>query len=147
MDPARAQDILYYYAGAIGFALIALFAFGRKHKGMRLRFRKSQRPAQTAGCTPDNVINITGQPSPSIEKFSHIQARGERPLNVVFNYNGHSWDAYEVLGLPAGSAMENVEKAYRDSLATVDAGSRSFMEAAYHAIQSEWKSYKVAGHR
>lgn len=147
MDPARAQDILYYYAGVIGIALIALFAFGRKRKGMRLRFKKSQQPAQASGSHPDNVINITGQQSPSIDNFSHIQPSGERPLNVVFNYNGHSWDAYEVLGLPAGSSIENVEKAYRDSLATVDAGSRSFMEAAYHAIHSEWKCYKNAGNR
>src|SRR5690349_4462282 len=25
-----------------------------------------------------------------------------KSLNVMFNYNGHSWDAYEVLGVPAG---------------------------------------------
>jgi hypothetical protein len=62
--------------------------------------------------------------------------RVERPLNVVFNYNGHSWDAYEVLGLPAGSSLEKVEQAYQAHLASVDAGSRPFLEAAYAAIKA-----------
>lgn len=60
----------------------------------------------------------------------------ERPLNVVFNYNGHSWDAYEVLGLPAGSSPDKVEEAYKAQLASVEAGSRPFLDAAYAAIKA-----------
>src|SRR5436305_1648949 len=98
---------------------------------MRLRLKSSPR-AQATGASHDNVYNIAGHQPQGPERFSHIQPGGERPLNVVFNYNGHSWDAYEVLGLAAGSSPEKVEKAYRASLATVEPTSRSFMEAAFH---------------
>lgn len=62
----------------------------------------------------------------------------ERSLNVVFNYNGHSWDAYEVLGLPAGSGRDRVREALAANLAKVDLSSRGFIEAAYRAIESQW---------
>ena len=68
----------------------------------------------------------------------------ERSLNVVFNYNGHSWDAYEVLGLPAGCSPEKVESAYKESLARVEPASRPFMDAAFQAIQSQWKTGKAS---
>jgi len=142
--PAEARDILGYYGAALGVGLIIFLAAGRKRKGMRLKLKGSTKSSMNPSQF-ENVINIKGAQSP--EKFSHIQSSGERPLNVVFNYNGHSWDAYEVLGLPAGSGPEKVEQAYREALKTVDAGSRSFLEAAYRAIQAEWKSYRAAGNR
>ena len=57
-----------------------------------------------------------------------------RILNVVFNYNGHSWDAYEVLGIPAGSPMDSVKKAYDAACVKVDTESRPFLDAALNAI-------------
>jgi hypothetical protein len=144
--PAEAREILLYYGGAIVLALIIFMFAGRKRKGMRLKLKAPPR-ASAMGASHDNVFNISGHQTQSPEKFSHIQPGGERPLNVVFNYNGHSWDAYEVLGLPAGSSPEKVEQAYRESIKTVDPGSRPFMEAAYHAIQMEWKAFKTASGR
>ena len=136
-----------YYGGAIFFGLLIFLLSGRRHKGMRLRLKG--RATARVGEDNENVVHINGAQSRAPEtsggQYSHIQPRGERPLNVVFNYNGHSWDAYEVLGLPAGSSPENVEKAYRESLKTVDAGSKSFLEAAYRAIVTEWKSFKASG--
>jgi len=59
----------------------------------------------------------------------------ERNLNIHFNYNGHSWDAYEVLGVPAGSSPESVRKAYEGMLAKLDPESRELVELAYKAIR------------
>lgn len=114
------KDFLIYYS-AIFLVAVVLIMRRKPRRGMLLRLKAMGRSRQLE--EPKNQ---------------------ERPLNVVFNYNGHSWDAFEVLGLPAGSAAESVEKAYRDSLARVDAGSKPFMDAAYHAIQSQGKSYKVS---
>ncbi len=125
MIPEPAKDIFFYYAALIGLAVL-LFLRRRPRFGMRLRLGSSQK--KLAGTEADS--------------FSHISGAGERPLNVVFNYNGHSWDAYEVLGLPAGSSPEKVEQSYRTQLATVNVASRPFLEAAYHAIQSEWNIFK-----
>ena len=145
MIPAEAREILTYYGAALGFALLLFVSLGRKKKGMRLRLKGgSTPPPKMAEPERENIFNIGGSQSQSPEKFSHINTQGERPLNVVFNYNGHSWDAYEILGLPAGSAPDKVEHAYREALKSVDAGSKSFLEAAYRAIQSEWKIYKQA---
>lgn len=135
-----------YYAGFIALAILWFYRSGRKRRGMRLRLKGGERPPGLAESEQENVISINGHGvRPGPEKFSHIEARGERPLNVVFNYNGHSWDAYEVLGLPAGSSPEKVDQAFRESLASVDIGSRSFIEAAYRAIQLEWRIFKASG--
>jgi len=81
-------------------------------------------------------------------RFGHFRTRlggaTERPINVVFNYNGHSWDAYEVLGIPAGTTFDKVDQAYLDALEKVDAASRPFIDAAYNAIRSQTGAFKKA---
>mgnify|MGYP002404293258 CR=1 FL=1 len=63
-----------------------------------------------------------------------------KSLNVIFNYNGHSWDAYEVLGLPAGSSFETVKRAYESTLNSFEGESREFVDLAYQAIEKHLKS-------
>lgn len=60
----------------------------------------------------------------------------EKALNVVFNWNGHSWDAYEVLGIPAGSSIEKVAAAFQEAESKSDPESIAFLQAAYQAILS-----------
>ena len=55
-------------------------------------------------------------------------------LNVMFNYNGHSWDAYEVLGVPAGANITMVTEAYHTAVRRSDKESVEFLETAYKAI-------------
>ena len=128
----EAKEIFLYYGAAVALALL-FFLRRRPRAGMRLKLR-GQTEAQKA--VP-----------PPIELFSHIQLPGERPLNVVFNYNGHSWDAYEVLGLPAGSSPDKVGLAYQLALNGVDVESRPFLAAAFAAIQREWVVFRAAGDR
>lgn len=59
----------------------------------------------------------------------------ERQLNVIFQYNGHDFDAYEVLGIPAGSSRDNAEAAYEKTIREVDKESRSFFHCAIEAIR------------
>lgn len=61
-------------------------------------------------------------------------ANGERSLNVFFQWNGHTWDAYETLGIPAGSSPDAVAKAYQRAVAQGDSDSVPFFKAAYEAI-------------
>jgi hypothetical protein len=58
-----------------------------------------------------------------------------RQLNVLFNYNGHTWEAYEVLGLPAGSSEEVVERAFETLTLSADKKSIAFLVAAREAIR------------
>ncbi len=57
-----------------------------------------------------------------------------KTLNVMFNYNGHSWDAYEVLGVPAGSSMKTVTEAYQSAIRKCEKDSIEFLETAYNSI-------------
>jgi hypothetical protein len=135
------KDILLYYAAGIMLALLVIMR-RRPRKGMRLRLRGSGGTAKEMGGV-EKEPELNGKTPP--DKFSHIRPHGERPLNVVFNFNGHSWDAYEVLGLPAGSSIEKVTQAFRNSMQSVDKESQPFLEAAYDAIQTQWSSYRKAG--
>ncbi len=58
----------------------------------------------------------------------------EKTLNVIFNYNGHSWDAFEVLGLPAGSSKEEARQAFEKMKANVATESQEFLTAALDSI-------------
>lgn len=57
-----------------------------------------------------------------------------RDLSVVFQFNGHSFEAYEVLGLPAGSARDKVEEAYEQAMSENEAESKEFIDLAYKSI-------------
>jgi hypothetical protein len=135
---------------------LAFFARRRPRKGMRLRLSagKGAKTAQASGRNYSQIAaELKGATPPAkpddpqnsdFNEVTHIRAEVARPLNVHFNYNGHSWDAYEVLGLPAGSSLEKVEAAYEESVARVDVGSRPFMDAAYKAITGRTKILKAS---
>lgn len=57
-----------------------------------------------------------------------------KSLNVMFMYNGHNFDAYEVLGVPAGARMEMVQAAFDKAIAQ-RGSDREFLEAALGAIK------------
>lgn len=58
----------------------------------------------------------------------------EKELNVLFQWNGHTWDAYEVLDVPAGSSRVMVQKAFEKLKSEIDDESVPFVTAAYNAI-------------
>lgn len=63
----------------------------------------------------------------------------EQELNVFFNHNGMMFDAYDVLGIPAGSSVDEIEKAYSASLDQVDTESEEIIRRAYQAIHERIK--------
>lgn len=123
------KELLLYYAAI--FFIAALLILRRKpRRGMLLRLRgKMKSPKGVRGSQP--LASVT-----PVQK--------ERPLNVFFNYNGHSWDAYEVLGLPAGSSLESAQQAKFEALQKVDAASKPFLEEAFKAIETQWKTYRAS---
>lgn len=105
----------------------------RPRRGMRLRLRGQGPLRQAKGREESKPREVQG-----------AVVESERALNVVFNYNGETWDAYEVLGVPAGSSSEQVEKAYAEGLARIDETSKPFMEAAVRAIRQANRPKKTA---
>lgn len=124
--------------GAILVMLVLYLLRRRPRSYLKLKLKE--------GNSKDNSREISGDLAKGLEVTSSGQSPTpsevprSKTLNVIFNYNGHSWDAFEVLGLPAGSSREQVEVSYRQSLEMVDKESQVFVETAYRAILTHWQT-------
>ncbi|CAN5423442.1 hypothetical protein BH10BDE1_BH10BDE1_28560 [soil metagenome] len=67
------------------------------------------------------------------ENETETAAYQGRQLNIFFNWNGHTWDAYEVLGIPAGASRETVVGAFH-AARNQSPDSTPFLQAATDAI-------------
>lgn len=59
-----------------------------------------------------------------------------RSLTVYFNYNGHSFEAHEVLGVPAGCNLTLAEEAFFIELNKNEPEAREFLQAAIKALRA-----------
>lgn len=74
----------------------------------------------------------SGLATDAFHRVSQINAA----TNVLFNWNGYTWDAYDVFGIPTGSSPEAVQAAYEAACRRADNESLPFLEAAYSAIRA-----------
>jgi hypothetical protein len=88
------------------------------------------KPTQLKMKTKDNAA----QPAPLPGKIDAEMQERQKSLNIFFIYNGHDWDAYEVLGVPAGARLSDVTAQYQKMIISADRGQHEFLEAAYRAI-------------
>lgn len=56
------------------------------------------------------------------------------PPSCFFIYNGHDWDAFEVLGVSPYSSFSEITKVYQQQIKKVDPGKHEFLQTAYMAI-------------
>lgn len=56
------------------------------------------------------------------------------PPQAQFVYNGHDWDAYEVLGVSPYSSFSEITRSYQEMIRKADAGKHEFLQAAFTAI-------------
>jgi hypothetical protein len=117
----------------LGLFLILIFLFGKRGvvapSLLNLRKRSSGSPHASTIVTR----------SVETQAESTVRAAGGgsavKDLNAIFMYNGHSFDAYEVLGLPAGSSVEMAQMHLQKALQK-NGSDRLFLEAAFNAIRS-----------
>jgi hypothetical protein len=74
--------------------------------------------------------------SPITHGGSHAAASEAVVLNIMFNYNGHSFDAYQALGIPAGSTWPEVKAAFDKCLDDNDPSAKEFYLTAFNAIKA-----------
>lgn len=137
----NSQDFLTInLVGAGAFVIWYLVSRGGPMKPSKLNMKAPDtaptvlEPLKSESMTPNPAGGVMAAAS------IHPQARAEvlKSLNVIFNYNGHSWDAYEVLGVPAGASMPTVTAAYQTALRRcAEKESIEFLETAYRAILSK----------
>lgn len=76
-----------------------------------------------------------------LEPEAGSATKRSRQLSIQFMYNGHDWEAHDVLGLPQGASLPMATEAYQKLLQTSDPSSFPFYEAAYNAILDKNKKH------
>ncbi len=138
----NSQDFLILnVVGIVVFLLWYLFSRGGYQKPTTLNLKAKDTAPIVLEPETQEQKSDTAQlklPARTGERFLLQPRQVLRPpskdLNAMFNYNGHSWDAYEVLGVPAGASLPIVTEAYQKALHRNDKGSSEFLETAYRAI-------------
>jgi hypothetical protein len=67
-------------------------------------------------------------------RFGRAKESGEKSLNCHFQYDGITWDAFEVFGVPAGADRETCWAVYND-LKRKNESSPEFLKAAWAALE------------
>ena len=120
----------------VGLVFVVFFLTGKKQKqptklSLKNSFQKksyeNQRGVQKSG--PQGPIYQTD--------FTNVDPAESqiKNLNVIFIYNGHSFDAFEVLGLPAGSSLKQAEAVFQAQSKGVNAEKYDFLQSALTAIR------------
>lgn len=138
------SQLFFFLNLAIGAGFLFWFLAGRKAPGSQpTPLGSPKRPA----APPPKLRVVPAEPvveqNRAAEKDAGAEERDRRianakSLNVPFLYNGHDWDAYQVLGIPAGASLPLVTKRYQDLLKDSVGGQREFYEAAYAAILKQF---------
>jgi hypothetical protein len=136
VDFLTLENFLWAQAALVLFAIVYLLRKG-KQPGARFRWGKKSSAARPM---PAEMARreMWGGSARNSRPVTPMTAE-ERSLNVHFMHNGHSWDAYEAFGLPAGADFAKVEKAHREALAHTDPSSREFFDHALDAIRKHTK--------
>lgn len=126
---------------AILIVFVLWFLAGRRgqKKTTQLQMKQGNQPARGGVLQKGEQTGSQSRYShPRFQEFlendSAARAREGKELNVLFNYNGHTWDAYEVFGVPAGSSLVEVTKAYQRMLQESAPESHEFLETAFKSI-------------
>ena len=155
------SQILLYVNLGLGLLLVVYFVYPRqKLRPTKLNLKANAnlvdlkqeieaRNLMIAQATQTAQIATTAQASQAVktdqktwlEPTSEPQIRQTRQLSIQFMYNGHDWEAHDVLGLPQGASLPMATEAYQKLLQTKDSSSFPFYEAAYNAILAKNKKH------
>lgn len=116
------------------------FVFGRSKPlaPTRLDLRKNAKsdapeivPEKERVAVAKDVSLLAKDVTPLATFHSRIEKKG---FSVFFMYNGHEWEAFEVLGLPKGCDVKATTSQYQNLIKTSDPSMFEFFEQAYSAI-------------
>lgn len=134
----NSQDFLTLnLVGASAFVLWYVTSRGGLRRPIQLNLKAKDSAPPLMNPLPENESSLMAHTA-TMKKHTipHPDIVGTKPknLNVMFMYNSHTWDAYEVLGVPAGSSIKAVTEAYESAVKNSNQSSAEFLETAYKAI-------------
>lgn len=112
------------------FALLAIVFFWG---------RRGQRSPTSLDMASKRFNSVETLADLEFKKLLHSSVDTNMEASSLFNYNGHTWDAYEVLGIPAGSSLEVIKEAFEKALRRSDVSSHTFFKLALTAVLAEMK--------
>ena len=125
----------YWVNLGIGLLLVLIFLIGKRGfvAPSKLNLRKGDPKAPQDSKA---MVKATREVYTSASRYQTDPTEARvKNLNIMFVYNGHSFDAYEVLGAPAGANLEMVQRYYQAAVGK-NGGDREFLDAAFQAIQA-----------
>jgi hypothetical protein len=141
MEYLTIQNYLAAQATVLIVGVIFLF-WKRPNQPFKLNMRNTKPQSKNAPALTLVRPTVERTPvTPSASRGTSAARNLSLSLNVHFMHNGHSFDAYEVLGLPAGASLERVHAAFESSARSSDESSRAFLESAVRAIEIHIKRH------
>ncbi len=128
-----AEKYFWLHAVILGIILVFLFR-NKKEKPSQLNLRNKMQKAL-------DKHQKTAQVSRYDQYVQNLdnEKQSIRELSCMFMFNGHCYDAYESLGIPAGSSYEKVIDAYQLQVRESDLSKREFLLAALQAVDNSFK--------
>jgi hypothetical protein len=118
----------------IAVFIIFLFLRRKKNDPSRLNLKEGE-------SSSPSPMNQVSELRPQSKSQSQFQSQSEyqediKILNVMFMFNGHSFDAHEIIGVPPGSRFEVIREAFNKAVQK-NPGQKEILIAAMSAIVSE----------
>jgi hypothetical protein len=153
------QQYVWWAVGGLSFFFFILFYRIRHNEGGKSTLLKmkedlhkdtshpiAEKSAQTSSSSHD-FQNTSRKYRPKSQStnyaFANESAQGpsaERSLNVMFMYNAMAWDAYEVLGIPAGSSFQTAQEVHAKLTKNIDPEAKKFYDVAFESIARQTRS-------
>ncbi len=119
--------IIKYFVIFGFFIVIPLVIFmSKKPKQKKITWKNNpngpsnfNKSSQTAGNKNSISVNLKNEP--------------QEYINCHFTYNGKTYDAYEVLGVPAGADAQAISKAYRAQ--SISFKNKELLSKAYESLK------------
>ena len=123
-------------------ALLLYFFSGRSRQSGRSMLdlaRKNSQEEISSPPAPGEPVTLqpASEPQPEVIEVASKpvkSAKFDKKEIVYFVYNGHEWEAHEVLGLKSGGTLEEATRHYQDLIKSSDPSTFEFYEAAFSAI-------------
>lgn len=132
------KDISANFILLNGIVVVLLVMYVIWRRPARRRRPKLLDPPQSS--TPKGLKALAEELKAMGDKPVKIIENPDQPAPVIFNWNGHSWDAYEVLGIPPGSTRIEINNAFKEEIAKMDEESQAFIRKAYETLMQSLNS-------
>ena len=112
---------------------------GPSATAVNANYRLARDPARVAEARRRALEDLeredTRVPTDEATDPAFVASAAEKSLNAFFNFNGHMFDAYEALGIPAGSSPQAARDAFERTAPSARPESRAFLMEALRAIE------------